>query len=114
MNPEAIFRLMDNRISMLSKKENDVALLGEEYVKSKREYAKEKAKKMFVLKNDKVPMAIIGDLVRGDKVISDLRFKRDLSKIKYEACKSEVYNIRLEIEVCRSKLAYLKEELKSV
>lgn len=113
MNPEAIFQLMDNKIAMLSRKNHELLLLGESYVISEREYRIELAKKMYRLKEEKTPTTIMRDLSRGDINIAELRSKRDLSKIKYEACKAELNNIKIQIEVCRSKLAWLKEELKN-
>lgn len=113
MNPEAIFKLMDNKIAMLFRKNHDLLLLGESYVISEREYRVELAKKMYRLKADKTPATMMRDLSRGDINIAELREKRDLAKIKYDACKVELNNIKIQIEVCRSKLAWLKEELKN-
>lgn len=113
MNPEAIIKIINERINRLSKKNSELVLLGKEFADSQRLYKKEKAKKIFMLRNEKVPTTVIRDLSVGDKTIADLRFKRDLAKVKYEACKSEIINLRVEIEINRSIFAWLKEELKS-
>lgn len=81
MNLEVVFRLMDNKIDMLLRKNHEMTLLGEEYAKSQRKYKKEQAKKIFLLRSEKAPATIIGDLSRGDEVVVDLRFKRNLAKI---------------------------------
>ena len=62
---------------------------------------------------NKVQVSLIRDLSRGDEEISRLRLERDIADNDYYVCKSSMENLKVEIDVLRSKLAWLKLEFKN-
>lgn len=52
---------------------------------TEQQYKMELAKKKLALRLDKIPIAMIDDLAKGDEHIADLRFKRDVARGKHEA-----------------------------
>ena len=50
---------------------------------------------------------------KAKKEIATLRYKRDIAASNYFTCISAIDNKRLEIEVLRSKLTWLRVELKN-
>lgn len=111
MNPQIIFE-------ELSKKENELSNLNERLTrhaidKAKTEciYRRELRKEILLLRQQKVQVSLINDLSKGNERIANLRYKRDLAASAYYTCISAIENKRLEIEVLRSKLTWLRTEL---
>lgn len=49
-------------------------------------YKQAAAKKILALRAEGVPVTIIGDLVRGDEIVSNTRFERDCAEVLYKSC----------------------------
>ena len=113
MNPEELINKLNMCIAALSKGNIQLKTLGLKKAESERLYRTALAKKIFSLKMDKVQVSLIRDLSRGDDEIAGLRLERDIADNNYYVCKSSMENIKVEIEVLRSKLAWLKVEYKN-
>ena len=113
MNPEELINKLNMCIAALSKGNIQLKILGLKKAESERLYRTALAKKIFSLKMDKVQVSLIRDLSRGDDEIARLRLERDIADNNYYVCKSSMENLKVEIEVLRSKLAWLKVEYKN-
>ena len=56
-------------------------------------------------------ISIIDDIARDNANLAQLRLNRDLAEIRYYSMKSSIENIKFEIEVLRSLLIWLSDEL---
>mgnify|MGYP004443968823 CR=1 FL=1 len=72
--------------------------------KAEREYRKALAKREIVLRDNKYPSNLAGDIARGQE--SDLRYKRDIAELEFEIVKDQLRNERMQIEALRSTLAF--------
>lgn len=113
MNPNELMDKLDMCIAALTKGNIQLKTLGLKKAESERVYRIALAKKIFSLKMDKIQVSLIRDLSRGDEEISRLRLERDIADNDYYVCKSSMENLKVEIDVLRSKLAWLKLEFKN-
>ncbi len=113
MNPQAVLELLDEKQRELSCLNDDLIIKAEEKAKTEGKYRKELRKELLILRQEKVPTTIINDLAKGKNEIALLRYKRDLAESNYYICISSIENKRLEIEVLRSKLTWLRAEYQS-
>lgn len=111
MNPESILNELAKKEIELSSLVNELDKLGYEKCKTEYFYRTALTKELVSLNSEKVKVSIIGDLARGKEEIAKLRFKRDMAVNKYYICKAAIENKRLEIEVRRSQLTWLRAEL---
>lgn len=113
MNPNELIDKLNICVAALTKGNIQLKTLGLKKAESERVYRVALAKKIFNLKMNKVQVSLIRDLSRGDEEISRLRLERDIADNDYYVCKSSMENLKVEIDVLRSKLAWLKLEFKN-
>lgn len=113
MNPQAIIDKLNNCIIALGKGNIQYKTLSLEKNKAEKEYRIALAKKMLRLRIEGYPVSLINDLSRGDEDVAQLRLKRDISNSSFYACKNSIDALKAEIEIYRSLLAWLKEELRN-
>ncbi|HCL4464234.1 TPA: hypothetical protein PTV81_000730 [Clostridium botulinum] len=69
---------------------------------------------MLTLRNiDKYPSNMINDLSKDNDKVEELRLQRDIKESSYYTAISAMDNLRLEIEILRSLLTWLRIELKN-
>ena len=75
---------------------------------AEREYRMALAKKEIELRGrgNNYPANLVYDMARGDKVVVELRHKKQVLEIEYEVCKDRLRNERAGIEALRSMLAF--------
>lgn len=113
INPDGVMELLDVKQKELSDMNLRLFKYGEEKAYAERRYRQELRKELLILREQKVPTTIINDLAKGKEKISNLRYARDFAESKYYTCLSSIENKRLEIEVLRSKLTWLRVEFGS-
>jgi len=69
---------LDNSLATLRKHGTDKA-------QKERDYRVKKAEVMLHLRAEKMPATIIVDVANGDVIVADLRYKRDIAVIVYDA-----------------------------
>lgn len=79
-----------------------------ELARTEREYRQALAKKQleFRTRGKNEPAALVINYAKGDLVVSELRYKRDIAQINKDVCKETLRNRRMQIEVLRSTLSY--------
>lgn len=53
---------------------------------------------------DKVAWTACGDLAKGDDVVGELRFKRDIYKSDYDVCTEKINAIKLELRLLEGEI----------
>ena len=110
MNPNGVMDLLNLKQKELSDMTSKLFKFGEEKAIAEKIYRQELRKELLLLRSHKMPTTIINNLAKGKEEIAELRLKRDIAESKYYTCLSAIENKRLEIEVLRSKLTWLREE----
>lgn len=113
MNPQQILEQMEQCKQALTRGTTHLKTLAIRKAEAEKNYRVEVRKEILNLRLEKVPTTIIHDLVRGNEKVADLRLKRDIAESDYYTCISAIDNLRLDIEVLRSKLTWLRVELKN-
>lgn len=113
MNPQQVIEQMEMTRQALQKGNINLKTLSIVKAEAERNYRVRKAQEILKLRADKYPVTIIQDVVKGNKEVAELRLKRDIAESDYYTCISAIENLRLDIEVLRSKLTWLRVELKN-
>ena len=113
MNPQQILEQMEMTRQAIIRGNTQLKTLAIKKAEAERNYRVAVRKEILNLRLEKIPTTIINDLVRGNKEVAELRLKRDIAESDYYTCISAIENLRLDIEVLRSKLTWLRVELKN-
>ncbi|GKX65621.1 hypothetical protein [Inconstantimicrobium mannanitabidum] len=111
MNPQGLINRMENLVSQLGKKNEEQKQLGREKAEAEQSYRVAKAKEILRLKAEKYPVTLIADLTKGNEKVAELKLKSDIAESAYFTAISATENIRLEIEIIRSQLTWLRSEM---
>ena len=88
----------------------EIEILGAIKDRLEATYRCEFRKELLSLLLNKTKISIIGDIARGYEKIAKLRLNWDLVKNRFYSMKSSLENIKIEIEVLRSMLTWLRDE----
>lgn len=112
-NPQLLLEKIINSGRELKKANETLKKMGREMAEKEARYRVELASKMLELRSKGEAVTIISDLCRGDKTVATYRFHRDVAKTNYETQKSLAYDLRLEVEMLRSALVWLRAEIQN-
>ena len=110
-NPILIMEKLDSCVQALSKGNIEQKRLGLEKAKTERDYRVKYNQKMLQLKMEKCQATLIVALAKSDPEVAELAMKKDIAESAYFTCISAIENLRLEIEIYRTKLSWLRAEL---
>lgn len=110
-NPQQIIDEINNKSRLLDQKNDEYGTLIERSAQAERDFNIAYAQKILSLKTDGEPATLIPKLALGDKVVSELKFKMDVSVGVMKACLESIKDLRTRIDWGRSQLAWLREEL---
>ena len=113
MTPIEIMQKIEICQQALTKGNTELKTLGIKKAEAERNYRIALSKKLFALRMEKYPIAIMQDIAKGSSEISNLRLQRDIAESSYYTAISAMDNLRLEIETLRSILTWLRVELKN-
>lgn len=113
MNPQDLMDRLEKCIAALGRGNTQMKTLGLEKAKTERDYKIKQAQEILKLKADKYPATLIMELVKGNEEVAELRLQRDIAESSYFVGLEAMNNLRLEIEIIRSKLTWLRNELKN-
>jgi capsule polysaccharide export protein KpsE/RkpR len=111
MNPVGIINRQNQCLQALSQGNTQLKTLSLEKAKTEREYRVALAQEILRLKTEKHPATLAMKLAEGNEQVADLRLKRDVAESSYFTCISAIENLRLEADILRSQLAWLKAEM---
>lgn len=109
-NPEVIINKLEDKVNELTFRNKDLEKLGAIKDRLDDAYMCGLIKEFLSLSLNNKNISITGDKVRGNREIAQLRLNRDLAKMRYYSMKSSIENIKIEIEVLRSMLTWLRAE----
>ena len=113
MNKEGILEQLEQSKQALTKGNTQLKTLALQKAEAEKNYRIELSKEILKLRLERVPTTIIHDIAKGNEKIADLKLKRDIAESAYFTCISAIENLRLDIEVLRSKLTWLRVEFKN-
>ena len=113
MNPQELLNRLDTCVQALSRGNAQLKTLGLEKAKTERDYRVREAQEILKLKTDGFKVTIIQDMAKGNEEVAELRLKRDIAESAYYTALQAMENLRLEIEILRSKLTWLRAEFKN-
>jgi hypothetical protein len=112
MTPDELMTKIKDKTIELNQKEIDSVKFGRDKASTERFYRVELSKELMKLRVvEHLPIALIGNIAKGDERISQLRLNRDLAESNYFISIEAIRNIRLEIETLRSFLAFERKEI---
>lgn len=104
---------LDTCIAALGRGNTQLKTLGLEKAKTERNYKVRQAQEILKLRADGQPVTIIQDLVKGNEEVAELRLRRDIAESSYFVALEAMNNLRLEVEILRTKISWLKCEFKN-
>ena len=113
MNPQSLIERLDQCVAALSRGNTQMKTLGLEKAKTERNYKVKQAQMILKLKSEGYPATLIMELAKGNEEVAELRLKRDIAESSYYVGIQAMENLRLEIEILRSKLTWMRTELKN-
>lgn len=72
---------------------------GIDKAKSEHNYRVALAKEMLIQRDNKMPVTIISDIVRGNKDIAKLKLERDISEVLYETAFEKIRTLKMELQL---------------
>lgn len=81
---------------------------GRVWVRYEKKYKIELAKEITILRVDKTPATVIGDLARGNEKVAKLRFKRDLARSQYNTTEESIRTIKTNIRILENEIAAIR------
>jgi hypothetical protein len=79
--------------------------LGKAFAEAERDYRVAMSQKILTLRDSGIPVTIIGDLTRGDRGVAELRFKRDVAEVTYNAAEETIRVWKLQCSLAESQIA---------
>ena len=77
---------------------------GQAAAEAERKYRVKLAERILMLRENKVPATLIGDVARGEKEIAQLKFERDCAQVVYDNAKEAVNVFKRQIDVLREQI----------
>lgn len=111
INPNELFEKLSNCIIALGKGNTNLKQLALKKVNAENKYRIALRKEILKLKLEGLPATLINDLAKGEETVAKLRLDRDITKDSYFVCLNALENLKIEIEVLRTQLAFLRAEL---
>ena len=97
--------VLRNKTATLNKAIDVLAVNGRERAKAEMEYRIALRQEILREREKGTPVTIISDVCRGEPVIADLKFKRDVAESVHQANLEAINVWKLEIRVLESQLA---------
>ena len=111
MNPAEIMNGMAAKNRMLTQKNEEYLTLVEKRAQAERAYNIALAHKTIELKTEGNSITLINTLVKGDRVVADLKYTLDVAYGIEKACLESIKDIRTQVDTYRSLLTWLRAEL---
>jgi len=111
LSPDEIIRELIDFRHKLGQLNADIIKLGRLKSQAEHDYRLLKAKKIIILRNEKVPVTIISDLVKGDEEVAILKLDLDKCEVLYDVKRENIRGLRDVMSIYQSILNYLKLEI---
>lgn len=111
VNLEVIINKLEYKVNELTLRNQKLEKLGAIKDRLEATYRCELRKELLRLSINSTKISIIDDIEGDNANLTQLRLNRDLAEIRYYSMKSSIENIKFKIEVLRSLLTWLSDEL---
>ena len=111
INPQELFEKLDKCIAALGRGNLQLKTLALKKDNTENLYRIALRKEILKLKLEGQPATLINDLAKGEEKVAKLRLERDIAKDSYYVCLNAIENLRIEIDVLRSRVTWLRAEL---
>lgn len=112
-NPQQLMDRLEKCIAALGRGNTQMKTLGLEKAKTEKEYRIRQAQEILKLRAEGNKVTIIQDLAKGNEEVAELRLRRDVAESSYFVALEAMNNLRLEVEILRTKISWLKCEFKN-
>lgn len=99
MNDNDMVNDLALKTSMLDTAIRKLGTRGSAYAEAERDYRCALAKQILSEREKGTPVTIIGDICKGKKEISELRFKRDCAEVMYKSALEAINSYKLQIRI---------------
>lgn len=113
MNPQQLLARLDQCIAALGRGNTQMKTLGLEKAKTRKDYSVRLQQEYLKLRAEGEKVTIISELAKGNEEVAELRLKKDIAESSYYVGLEAMNNLRLEIEIIRSQLTWLRAEFKN-
>ncbi len=113
MTPGEIMKGLEVKNRELTLKNDEYVELAETRAQSERDYNVAVAERTLKFKEQGQPATLIPSLVRGNKLVAELKFNFEVSQAVEKACLQKIKTLMSQIDTYRSLLSWLKAELTS-
>lgn len=83
--------------SVAELKERGIAM-----AKAEKDYRVKLAHRTLVLRSEGYPVTVLGDVVRGEEEVAELRYKRDVAEALYKSCIEGINVYKLNLKILES------------
>lgn len=95
---------IEEKQKMLDKAVDNLATNGYDYAQKEKEYKIAINKKALELKDQDMPVTLINQVIYGYEDIAELRFKRDVAKVKYKANLEYINTMKLQTRILSNQI----------
>lgn len=110
MNHASLERSMADAVRKLRAAGHALGVAGQSLAETEREYRRLLAVKLVDLVDAGRPAGLSADLARGDPVVSEAKYKRDLAEAEVDRAKAEIRLHEARIDICRTLDAFERHE----
>lgn len=89
----------------LDKSVKELRKSGTNYAKAEYEYKIKLRQEALKLRDDKIPVTLINQIIFGVPEVAKLRFDRDVAEAVYEANKEAINSIKLKLRIIESQIS---------
>ena len=114
MSPLEIIDKLNLAVLTLGRGNEELKRLGEIKAKTRRDYAVALNQEILKLKSEDTRATYMIELAKGNEKVADLRLKKDIAECCYFAALDSQNVLKMEIEILRSQLSFLKAEMENV
>ncbi len=95
---------LQGKVQMLDRALQQLGNRGRAFAQSEQDYRIALAQKIITERDKGVPVTIISDVCRGDKVIAKLKFERDVAEAVYKSALEAINCFKLQIKVLENQI----------
>lgn len=99
MDGMSLYQELEAKTRMMDRAVSELRARGTALSQAERDYRVALAKRMLELRDEGMPVTIIGDVCRGDEDISLLRLKRDAARVMYDSAREYIMTTKLEVKL---------------
>jgi hypothetical protein len=114
VNPNVVIEKMYEQGAKLGLKTREFAEIGIKLAGAEKKYNQALSEKMLRFKSDGYAITTCEKLSKGDDLVANLKYEKDVQEILLDACKKAINTIDKQIEILRSDLSYQKQELSNI